>query len=280
MSTLPFYKMQATGNDFVLLNASELGLKLNEIIELTPKLCDRRYGVGADGVLALSKSRYSGAAYEMIYRNSDGSDAGMCGNGSRCLALFAHEMAGVSPVHKFHVKSYIYRARLTGERSVEVSFPFEPEVKTRSTPISSISEQMYQTFPGTEHIVMLPVSAADMQNRNRLIEEGARLRNHNEFQPKGTNVNFVMPLEESQISLRTYERGVEGLTLACGTGAIASAITWHTHQLSNKTDNHYRVDCDGGQLQVKFKYDPDKKHYSNILLEGPAHFVFNGKIEV
>lgn len=280
MSTLPFYKMQATGNDFVVLNALELGLGLNDIIELTPKLCDRRYGVGGDGVLALSKSKYAEAEYEMIYRNSDGSDAGMCGNGSRCLALFAHEMTDVSPVHRFHVKKYIYRARLTGERSVEVSFPFEPEVKSRNTPISSISEQMYQTYPGTEHIVMLPISAADMQNRNRLIEEGARLRNHNEFHPKGTNVNFVMPLEEEQISLRTYERGVEGLTLACGTGAIASALTWHTHQSSYKNENHYKVDCDGGQLQVKFNYNSDKKRYSHILLEGPAHFVFNGQIDV
>lgn len=280
MTNLPFYKMQATGNDFVVLDAVSLDLSLEQIIEWTPKLCDRRFGIGADGVLALSKARYSGTEYEMIYRNADGSDAGMCGNGSRCLALFAYEMANVSPVHRFHVKRHVYRARLTGEHSVEISFPFTPEAKNRNTPISSISERMYQIFPGTEHIVMLPVSAADIQNRNRLVEEGRRLRKHAEFQPKGTNVNFVMPLEVDQISLRTYERGVEDLTLACGTGAIAGALTWHTHQHAQKTDNHYRVDCDGGRLDVKFSYDSQKQHYTNILLEGAAHFVFNGKIDV
>lgn len=271
---IPFVKMQGTGNDFVVLNNLETRLTADEIIRLTPKLCDRKYGVGADGLLALQKPVHKQTDYEMLYRNADGSDAGMCGNGSRCLALYASKL-GMGDKLSFSVHDEIYSAQILGENSVEIAFPASTEVRE----ITIDHDELFQIFTGTEHVVK-EVSGKKLEQEEELVEKGRNLRYHDFFQPKGTNANFFCGQDKKRLKLQTYERGVENLTLACGTGAIASAIAWHYKQQLDSTDNEFTVETKGGEVKVSFKFTPSEAAYNNIKLTGPAHFVFKGTFYV
>lgn len=265
--------MQAAGNDFVLFDNRQLKLERRKIIELTPKLCDRRFGVGADGILTLLPPDDPSLDYTMFYRNADGSDAGMCGNGARCLALYA-ERTGLGKDLHFNVHSNIYRAHVDPENSnVQIEFPMQLEVQ----PIQlSGKPTLYQVDAGTEHIVQR-VSSDVFEDRKKLKQMGQKLRCHSWFEPKGTNVNFVYVNNQNQIKLRTYERGVENLTLACGTGAIAAAIARHRQNDPHPGHHELPIQTDGGELKVKFIYEANSKSYSDIELLGEAHFVFEGK---
>jgi diaminopimelate epimerase len=268
MGQLHFYKMQGAGNDFVLFDNRDLKLRLDQIISITPKLCHRKLGVGADGVLILDHSDI--ADYTMIYRNADGSDAGMCGNGGRCIARFAHKV-GFPQDHTFSVHKKIYRASVH-DQYVTLDFPIVTVVEECKT---TKGEPVLKINSGTEHVVLVSEHAL-MDNEETLRTKGRNIRKDVNFQPKGTNVNFLSGLSDSHIEIKTYERGVEDLTLACGTGTIASAIAWH-HQL-HKTDesNAYTVDNPGGSLTVSFHYDDKEKNYDHIQLKGPAEIVFEG----
>lgn len=274
IENIPFVKMQGTGNDFVVLNNLESRFTIDEIIKLTPKLCHRKYGVGADGLLALQKPVHEHTDYEMLYRNADGSDAGMCGNGSRCLALYASQL-GMGKEMSFSVHDNIYTAKILGEATVEVSFPLSAEIRK----ITVGSDKLLQVFTGTEHVVM-EVSDKELKKEDKLIEKGRSLRYHEYFEPKGTNANFFCGLDEHHLKVQTYERGVENLTLACGTGAIASAIAWHHKQQPGSTDNEFTVETKGGKVIVSFVFNTSEGVYNNIKLTGPAHFVFKGSFYV
>lgn len=271
---IPFVKMQGTGNDFVVLNNLESRFTADEIIKLTPKLCHRKYGVGADGLLALQKPVHEHTDYEMLYRNADGSNAGMCGNGSRCLALFASQL-GMGRKMNFSVHNDIYTAKILEEAMVEVTFPLSTEVRK----ITVDGEKLLQVFTGTEHVVQ-EVPDYELEKENKLIEKGRNLRYHEYFEPKGTNANFFCGLDEQLLKVQTYERGVESLTLACGTGAIASAIAWHHKQKLGSTENDFTVETKGGKVKVSFMFNPSEAAYSNIKLTGPAQFVFKGTFYV
>ena len=268
--SVKFKKMQGTGNDFVIIDNRSYKFRLKDLIELAPSICDRKFGVGADGLLVLSEPQIDGLDYTMIYRNADGSDAGMCGNGAHCLALFAHQL-GYGEQLKFNVHENIYRARVNSTNEVEVSFP----VSTVIEEITVDGEALYQLYTGTEHVVE-PVEREALENEETLRTEGRHIRIHKEFRPVGTNVNFICGTGERELQVQTYERGVENLTLACGTGAIASALVWHHIQQSGSGDNEYLVKTKGGDLRVYFKFDPASKTYSDIKLKGQAHFVFDG----
>lgn len=267
---IPFTKMQAAGNDFVVIdNRSELVTK-DELISWAPVICDRKFGVGSDGILALFPPGLSTVDYTMFYRNPDGSDAGMCGNGARCIALFARSL-GFKSQHAFNVHNNIYQADVSGPNSVLISFPMEAEVKEKNVD----GEQLYAIHTGTEHVVKT-VDDQELKNEEDLVSRGQRLRDHDQFVPQGTNVNFICGTDSASLKLQTYERGVENLTLACGTGAIASALVWHHIQDDNTSKLKYNVETKGGTLMVHFSFDPESKTYKNIKLEGPAHFVFEG----
>ncbi len=264
---LSFTKMQGTGNDFVVLDLRTLAWDQDQLVTWSSRLCNRRYGIGADGVLALATS--DRADYTMIYKNADGSDAGMCGNGGRCMARYAVEQ-GVAAHHRFQVHDQVYRAEVNGKQ-VLLHFPAETKVQALPDPLDG-----YQVYPGTEHIV-LSVDESLYKDNDALYRQGRKLRNHSHFQPVGTNVNFFQGNSEQSLSVRTYERGVEDLTLACGTGAIASALTWHKVQQGGDGNYTYTVEVDGGTLRVSFTYDQESDLYTNLKLGGPAHFVFEGK---
>lgn len=274
-NTIPFIKMQGAGNDFVIIDNRQQAYSLEKLIELTPMMCNRRYGVGADGLMALNLPENDALDYTMIYRNADGSDAGMCGNGSRCLALYASRL-GLGQKLKFNVHDDVYKAEVKGTNQVLVSFPGNVTVTEVKEDDDTI---LYQVHPGTEHIVR-QVAEPTLRNEKQLAIEGQRLRKHPRFQPEGTNINFMYGQDKEHISIQTYERGVEGLTLACGTGAIASALAWHFIQQSATARNTVDVETKGGNLKIHFTYDAELTSYSDIELEGPAHFVFKGSYYV
>jgi diaminopimelate epimerase len=270
VTSISFTKMQGAGNDFVVIDNRSQQLSKQDIINLTPKICARKYGVGSDGLLALLPPAVENSDYTMFFRNPDGSDAGMCGNGGRCIALFAHSL-GFDPKHHFSVHGQRYRAEVKNSGDIGISFPITASVKE----MTINDQKLYAINTGTEHVVM-PVDENKLQNEKHLYKTGQHLRYHQQFKPQGTNVNFICGLNKSTVKLQTYERGVEDLTLACGTGAIASALIWHYMQNTKEVSGTYEVETKGGTLKVYYTYDPESKHYKNIKLEGPAHFVFEG----
>lgn len=268
-SNISFTKMQASGNDFVVLDNRSESFSKEQIITMAPKICNRKFGVGSDGLLALCAPEFPDVEYTMFYRNSDGSDAGMCGNGARCIALFANSL-GFADEHSFSVHEHVYQARVNDE-VVIISFPMHTSVKEQRVD----GDKLYVIHTGTEHVVKT-VEEEALTHKEQLFEEGRRLRYHEQYYPKGTNVNFICGVNNSRLKLQTYERGVENLTLACGTGAIASALVWHHLQKDNDSEQKYAVATEGGTITVHFSYNSTTKQYNNIKLEGPAHFVFKG----
>jgi diaminopimelate epimerase len=267
---IPFTKMQAAGNDFIVIDNRSKSFTKDELISLAPTISDRKFGIGSDGILALFPPEHDRIDYTMFYRNPDGSDAGMCGNGARCMALFAYSL-GFDKRHQFNVHDNIYKADVSGSDSVVIAFPMEATVHKKT-----IGEEiLYAIHTGTEHLVK-KVANKELDDEEQLISEGRQLRYHELFEPKGTNVNFICGSDTTALKLQTYERGVEDLTLACGTGAIASALVWHHLQDSSTSAQKYSVETKGGTLSVHFTFDSESNTYNNIKLEGPAHFVFKG----
>lgn len=274
--SIHFTKMQGAGNDFVVINNREYGFEMNEIIQLAPMVSNRKFGIGADGLLLLDEPVEEHLDYTMIYRNADGSDAGMCGNGARCMALFARRQ-GYGEFQKFNVHKNEYTARVLSDTEAIIDFPVTSEIEE----LSLDGHTLLMVNPGTEHVVE-EVEEEELQNESVLRETGRILREHPHFQPAGTNVNFICGTGKDKLLLQTYERGVEDLTLACGTGAIASALAWHHRQgpEGNGEESRYHVNVKGGTLTVEFSYNPGDDSYSNIKLKGQAHFVFEGSIDL
>lgn len=269
-----FYKLQGAGNDFIVFDNRDGALTVNQLAERAPQLCERRFGIGADGVMALFPPVHTEEAYTMVYRNADGSDAGMCGNGGRCIARLAVHL-GIDADHRFRVHDVLYKAEV-GIESVTLDFPAEPTVRTIT---DDSYGSIYQVYTGTEHIVVT-VSPDELTNSDLLRQKGRSLRYDKRFSPAGTNVNFISADKHSDLRLVTYERGVEDLTLACGTGTLAAAIV--NHHLSATTPEKHTVRIavhnPGGELTSEFNKTGDR--YTNLRLAGPAEIVFEGDVRV
>ncbi len=268
--TLIFTKMQGAGNDFILFDNRGVKMTEKELSNLAPALCNRKFGVGADGIIALQFDETKEADLVMLYKNPDGSDAGMCGNGARCFAAFAATL-GSPNKFTFRVHEKVYRASVK-KRSVVIYFPLETSVIEETV----ANEAILNIYTNTEHIVC-PTQTHLLDEEQDLVARGRYLRNHPKFSPKGTNVNFVAGVDKNTLCLQTYERGVEDLTLACGTGAIASALGWHHLQQASAGSFKFKIKVKGGTLTVHFSFDTETKTYNNIKLEGPAAFVFEGQ---
>lgn len=274
MNDIIFHKMEGAGNDFVVIDNRSYDFELDKIIRVTPKLCDRRFGIGADGILVLQPAERDEVDYTMIYRNADGSDAGMCGNGARCLVMFAFHN-GFGATQTFNVHNNVYEAEVHDGERVSVHFPVH--VVPENVKINQVD--LVKANAATEHLIQF-VDQTHLDNEDELVKTGRSLRYHKKVEPPGSNVNFVHYKNDNSISLQTYERGVEGLTLACGTGALASAIATHHHL--NRTDKQatYQVNVKGGTLSASFNFEPNTHTYHQLILTGPAHFVFKGSISV
>jgi diaminopimelate epimerase len=266
---LRFTKMNGAGNDFVMIDnrAGEIRLEPDQIV----RICDRHRGVGADGILLLEKGS-NGADFRMRYYNRDGGEAEMCGNGARCFARFANKIAKAPAKISFQTPAGLIRGELQGELvTLQMSEPKDVGLDI-DVVASGSNEHVHFINSGVPHVVV-PVSiAADVDVRKR----GEALRRHSKFSPAGANVNFIEKRGPKRISVRTYERGVEDETLACGTGVVASALIFAA---TEKIDGPIGVTVrSGSELAVDFKRAGEQ--FTNVTLTGPAEFAFEGTIEI
>jgi len=266
---LRFTKMNGAGNDFVMIDnrAGEVRLETEQIV----RICDRHSGVGADGILLLEKG-FNGADFRMRYYNRDGGEAEMCGNGARCFARFANKVANAPAKVSFQTPAGLIRGELHGEEvTLQMSEPKDLRLDVDLV-ASGVKEHVHFINSGVPHVVVPVAKIEDVDVRKR----GAALRYHKEFSPAGANANFIEKAGPKKILVRTYERGVEDETLACGTGVVASALVFGAME---KVDGPISVIVrSGSELSVNFKRAGDK--FTNVTLTGPAEFAFEGTIEI
>ncbi len=266
---LRFTKMNGAGNDFVMIDnrAGEVQLSGQQI----SRLCDRNRGVGADGVLMLERPA-NGADFRMRYYNADGGEAEMCGNGARCFARYANRIAGPLDRLTFETPAGVIGADLEGDLvRLQMSTPKDLRLGLDvSIPDKTVNGHFVNS--GVPHFV-IPVD--NLENID-VCGIGSAIRRHELFAPNGTNVNFLKRRGDNKIAIRTYERGVENETLACGTGVVASALIFSA---INNVNGPIGVLVRGGnELQVGFERQGGE--YKKVTLTGPADFVFDGTIEI
>jgi diaminopimelate epimerase len=269
-----FDKLEGAGNDFVLIDNRVYKIsQTRQLQDLARKMCDRKLGAGADGLLVLERSRVADVKMRII--NADGSEAEMCGNGARCFAydfsrmtktlnnspLFLETKAGIvqAQVFKDNVK-----INLTRPKQLSLDIPLQ--VAGRNIKVNFINT-------GVPHAVIF-VQGLDKIDVQTL---GGEIRNHRHFAPAGTNVNFVEVLNRDSVRIRTFERGVEGETLACGTGSTAAALI--TSIKMNSNINKINVHTAGGEI-LKVSFNKNKNSFSDVWLEGRARLVYRGEYYV
>ena len=257
-----FFKYQGTGNDFVIIdNRNGHDLKLSK--EQIKKLCDRKFGIGADGLMLLNDK--PGFDFEMVYYNSDGHEGSMCGNGGRCLIKFADSIGLQKENYRFLATDGEHEARIDTNGIVYL--------KMNDVDMILNHHGDFLVDTGSPHYVKLVPQLASLD----VYKKGREIRYSREFEKEGVNVNFVEQLDEpDKIFVRTYERGVENETLSCGTGVTAAAIVCYHNE---NGFNEVEVKTLGGRLNVEFDRVEDGK-FRNIWLCGPAERVFNGLIEI
>lgn len=266
---LHFYKMNGAGNDFIVIDNRNLKIDLSK--ETIAALCDRHRGIGADGLLAVEPAQQD-ADYRFRYYNADGGEAEMCGNGARCFGRFtAHLSPEVKDIVTFEtIAGELSAEMIEGNVKIMMSDPFDLEIDT-DCKIEGLSAIDFLNT-GVPHAVS---STDDLASIN-VKKMGAAIRNHQRFSPNGTNVNFYQAKGNSHIAIRTYERGVEDETLACGTGMCACALI---HHLKTGEPSPIKVDVAGGDtLEIGFEKVADG--FKNVTLSGPADFVFEGDVEI
>ncbi|MEI9959524.1 MAG: diaminopimelate epimerase [Ferruginibacter sp.] len=258
---IDFFKYQGTGNDFVILD--NRNNQYNNLSTRTVKhICDRRFGIGADGLMLLTTK--AGYDFEMVYFNADGNESSMCGNGGRCLVQFAYHMG----IHK----STFHFLAVDGEHYADINT--DNTIRLKMKDVDKVDEHSTYALlnTGSPHFVKFAHNVKDID----VVETGREIRYSNTFKEHGINVNFVESLNDDSIFVRTYERGVEDETYSCGTGVTASAL------MSAHNDNGFNrveVQTPGGRLSVEFE-KIDDQHFKNIWLCGPATFVYKGEIDV
>ncbi len=284
---LKFTKMNGAGNDFVMLDNRDHSLALEK--SAIERICDRHRGVGADGLLVVEPAQ-NGADFRMRYYNSDGGEAEMCGNGARCFARFAQRVAGKSGDVSFETIAGVIRAKMIGENvRIQMSEPHSLALN-QSLSAGTARIAVHSLSTGVPHAVVFVGDSAAPSERasthpllHSLRENldavdvrtlGNALRFHPHFAPKGTNVNFVTQTGQDAIAIRTYERGVEDETLACGTGVVACALIFGELAAAASP---VKVKVRGGDtLEVAWEKSGDT--WRNVTLTGPADFTFDGEL--
>ena len=266
---LTFTKMNGAGNDFVVLDNRDEKLALTGA--QIARLCDRHRGVGADGLLAVEPAQ-NGADYRMRYYNSDGGEAEMCGNGARCFARFAQRVGGKQGNVSFETQAGVINARFFGELvQIQMSDPHSLRLG-ETLEIAGEKLVVHSVNTGVPHAVVFVEDLESVDIRKL----GAALRRHAHFAPKGANANFAQAMDSQTIAIRTYERGVEDETLACGTGMVACALIHH--ELASAA-SPIAVRVRGGDT-LEIGFEKSRGIFQNVTLTGPADFAFDGQIEV
>jgi diaminopimelate epimerase len=265
---LEFTKMNGAGNDFVMVDNRDGSRSLDK--ERIARLCDRHRGIGADGLIAVEGTPET---LRMRYYNADGGEAEMCGNGARCFARFAARLIGVEEgTLSFQTMAGTISAELLGDRvRLLMSEPHSLQL-AHSLKIEGSDLEVHSINTGVPHAVTF---VSDLES-TPVVSHGLAIRNHQRFAPAGTNANFAQVLAPGSLAIRTYERGVEDETLACGTGVVASALI---HHLRTGAPSPIRVRVRGGDtLEVGFRIHDT--HPTSVTLTGPADFVFEGSVAI
>jgi len=279
---IPFMKMTGSGNDFILIDNRQMLISPEEAAELARKACRHKLSVGADGFILIENDRE--ADFSWRFFNSDGSEAEMCGNGARCAARFAALKDIVkSSSMVFRTGAGLIRAEITGSTQVKVQIPSVSEIKLYvSVSLDGLNDTKYLEAEqnqlvvhfantGVPHVVIFCKGRDELDNID-VVKLGRFIRFHPQFSPRGTNVNFVWISGENEVFIRTYERGVENETLACGTGSIAAAVI---SSALGKTHSPVAVNTKGGEtLRVFFNKKEDG--FTEVFLEGQALVVCEG----
>ncbi len=258
---IDFCKYQGTGNDFILLD-NRLDTYNGITSSQVKFLCDRHFGIGADGLMLLNKS--DGFDFEMKYYNSDGNESSMCGNGGRCITAFAKDLGIITSRAHFIAIDGAHTAEVDDKRYVKLNM--------NDVNVVQVNETYTELNTGSPHYVHFTddVAELDMKKEGRLIRYSPR------YKDEGINVNFAENISEDLIFVRTYERGVEDETLSCGTGVTAAAIA---SRVNTTGAQHVKVQTLGGELDVYFTAI-DKNSYHDVVLCGNAEFVFKGQVKV
>lgn len=260
---ITFYKYQGTGNDFVIIDNRDQTFDTKQT-QLIAKICDRRFGIGADGFMLLENAQDKEDDFKMVYFNADGKESTMCGNGGRCLVAFAHRLGIFENETSFMAIDGRHYAKMQGS-----------EVCLQMIDVEDIKHEENHSFLDTG-------SPHHVQNVTHLelfdvVNEGSHIRYSELYGEEGCNINFVEEFSSDTFKVRTYERGVEDETLACGTGATAVAIAMYDKGITQHENIQLKVE--GGLLQVRFTPQPDGK-YTDVFLTGAAEFVFQGEYPI
>jgi diaminopimelate epimerase len=267
MNEIKLVKMVASGNDFIVIDNRSKAVPGAGLRDFAVKICSRNYGVGGDGLLVIEKSRR--ADFRMRIINSDGSEAEMCGNGARCIALYANENRIAGKKMKLETLAGIIEAGISGKDiKLRMSDPKDLKLDINlDLSVGAYNVNFVNT--GVPHAVIF-VDGIEEQDVKRL---GKEVRYHSAFAPKGANADFVEVAGKNLLNVRTYERGVEGETLACGTGVTASAII--SSAVKGFRSPVTCITRSGDKLKVYFRKDGN--NFTNVYLEGGAEVVFSGR---
>jgi diaminopimelate epimerase len=262
---ISFYKYQGTGNDFVMVDDRDGKFPVWDTA-LVAFICQRRFGIGADGLILLQHSER--ADFYMKYYNSDGRESSMCGNGGRCIAAFARFLGIAGTDMKFEAVDGPHEAHVDGKY-----------VKLRMKDVSLVEHAGGNNFvvnTGSPHYVSFsPVNLDKMD----IVSEARSIRYNDRYAAEGINVNFVCPQADDSLRIRTYERGVEDETYSCGTGVTASALTFAIHKQMGAGPHEIRLQTQGGELSVRFHYEPSIGRFTDVWLQGNAVQVYDGEID-
>ena len=270
MNKIPFMKLSGAGNDFVIINnlSKIVDSTDSEFMNFVTKICQRRMSVGADGVLLVESA--ADVDFRMRYFNADGGEVETCGNGARCISKFAYLKGIVSEQMRFLTNAGIYEAEVVGDNvKVRMSDPTDIRINVPLRLEDGIHNVGF-TNSGVPHVVFF----VDDLVATDVFDLGQQTRYHNDFKPAGTNANFIRIHSQELIEIRTYERGVENETLACGTGSIASAIVSAT---LGKVKSPVSVKTASGVV-LKIHFDLENDEAKNVYLEGDARVIFAGEL--
>lgn len=257
---IKFYKYQGTGNDFVMIDNRQNIFPKNNT-KLIEELCDRRFGIGADGLILLEND--NSTDFRMVYYNSDGNESSMCGNGGRCLVAFAKKMNVINNETTFIATDGLHHATISENGIVSLQMKDVDQINIQS-------DYVFLNTGSPHHVTLVD----DLEHFD-VATNGAKIRYSDLYGKAGSNVNFVNQISENHFAVRTYERGVEDETLSCGTGVTAVAIAMNA--IGKTAANQIELDVQGGKLEVSF--EKNNGVYSNVHLIGPATFVFEGEVD-
>ena len=258
---IDFFKYQGAGNDFVIIDNRE-SVFPKDNYDFIQKFCDRKFGIGADGLMLLENGH--NVDFKMEYYNADGRPGSMCGNGGRCIVAFAKSLGIFEKRTKFEALGERYEATLQGNDEVSLSMVDVNEIEV-------FEDHVFLNTGSPHHVTFIE----NLSGYN-VVDQGRKIRYGAPYHEAGTNVNFVEKLNKNTFGVRTYERGVENETLSCGTGVTAVALA--SYHLEKTSDKEVHIETPGGKLKIEF--EKENNSYKNIILTGPATFVFKGTIDI